>query len=228
MNNVSQRLLCPLQGRKMTLIFRIIVIAIVIASVSACTTYTGDNLIKLSEQPVTYKQQRIIAKAQQGVADILDRLEISTKRKAAFETISPLSVIRDNEPLTLTRVDNQLVVAGQNTTIAYAANSIIISSGPLHISHSGNNVIVCGGDVDISHDGSIGHGSLIISKGKTEISHAGNSLIYAIKGVEISHARNVHAFNTRERKTSWGHINNSLIEPLFREEAEFSQIENGE
>ena len=212
----------------MAFILRLVVIAVVAVSVSACTTYSGDSLLKLTAQPVTYEQQVLIAKAQQGVADILDRLEISQERKAAFEMIAPLSVIRDNEPLTLTRVDNQLVVAGQNTTIAYAANSIIISSGPLHISHSGNNVIVCGGDVDISHDGSIGHGSLVISKGKTEISHAGDSLIYAIEGVEISHARNVHAFNTRERKTSWGHINNILITPLFREEAKLGYIESEE
>lgn len=212
----------------MAFILRLVVIAVVVVSVAACTTYTGDSLLQLTEQPVTNEQQRIIAKAQQGVADILDRLEIPDERKAAFETIAPVSVIRDNEPLTLTRVHNQLVIAGQNVTISHATNSIIISSGALHLSHGSNNVIVCGGDVDISHDGSVGHGSLVISKGKTEISHAGNSLIYAIGGVKISHARNVHAFNTRERKTSWGHINNILIKPLFHEETEFSQIENGE
>nr|WP_320050201.1 hypothetical protein [uncultured Desulfuromonas sp.] len=212
----------------MSFVLRTVLVALVITSVSACTTYTGDSLLQLTEQPVTYEQQRTIAKAQQGVADILDRMKIPQERKAVFETISPVGVIRDNEPLTLSRVQNQLVIAGQNVTIAHAINSIIISSGALHISHGGNNAIVCGGDVDISHDGSMGNGSLVISKGKTKISHAGNSLIYAIGGVEISHARNVHAFNTRERKTSWGHINNILIKPLFREETEFSQIENGE
>ncbi len=208
----------------MAFVFRLVVIAIVVASVSACTTYTGDSLLQLTEQPVTFEEQTTIAKAQRGVADILDRLEISQERRAAFETIAPVSVIRDKESLTLNRVHNQLVVAGQNTRIAHAANSIIISSGPLHISHSSNNVIVCAGDVDISHDGSMGNGSLVISKGKAEISHAGNSLIYAIEGVEISHARNVHAFNTRERKTSWGRIDNILIKPLFREEIDPGRI----
>lgn len=149
---------------------------------------------------------------------MLDRLGISEAEKTALDTISPRSVIRDSETLKLIRVHNQLVVAGANTNIAFATNSIIISTGALHISHSGNNIVVCGSDVDISHDGTLGNGSLVLSKGEVTISHAGNTLIYALKGVEISHARNVRAFNTRERKTSWGHINNDLVKPLFREE----------
>lgn len=175
-------------------------------------------MLKLPEQSNAYDQSRILSKAKSDVSDIIDSLGISEEAKNSLGSISPKSVIRDSEPLNLTQVDNQLVVAGADTNIAFATNSIIISTDALHISHSSNNVIICGSDVDISHDGSLGNGSLVITKGKVKISHAGNSLIYAINGVEISHAHNVRAFNTRERKTSWGHINNNLVKLLFHEE----------
>ena len=174
--------------------------------------------MRLPERTSACDQNEIISKAKSGVSDILDKLGVSAEKKASIEKITPKDIIHDSEPLTLTRVDNQLVVSGANTNISFATNSIIISTGTLHISHSGNNIIVCSSDVDISHDGSIGNGSLVVSKGKTRISHAGNTLIYAINGVVISHAYNVKAFNTRERKTSWGHINNIIVEPLFYEE----------
>lgn len=202
----------------MNIAFRNIAVVFTLALVCACTTYTGDSLLRLPEQSSAYDQSRIISKAKGGVSDILDSLGITEKEKTSLEKIALKSVVRDSESLKLTHVDNQLVVAGADTNIAFATNSIIISVGALHISHSSNNIVICGGDVDISHDGSLGNGSLVVSKGKTKISHAGNTLIYAINGVEISHARNVRAFNTRERKTSWGHINNSLVKPLFHEE----------
>jgi|GEM_PF-3757834 len=47
----------------MSFVLRTVLIGLVIASVFACTSYTGDCLLKLAEQPVTYVQQRIIAKA---------------------------------------------------------------------------------------------------------------------------------------------------------------------
>ena len=193
--------------------YRAILAIFTLALVSACATYTWDNLLKLLEQPSTSNQNRTISKAKEGVSEILDRLGVSEEKKTSFEKIALKDVIRDSEPLKLTRIGNQLVVARAKTDISYATNSIIISIGALHISHSGNNIIECGSDVDISHDGSLGNGSLVISKGKTKISHAEN-----IKGVEISHVNHVKAFNTRERKTSWGHINNIIVKPLFQEE----------
>lgn len=202
----------------MSVSFRTIALTFALASVSACTTYSGDSLLKLPEQSNADDQNRILSKTKSDVSDIIDSLGISEEAKNALGNISPKSVIRDSEPFKSTRVDNLLVVAGADANIAFATNSIIISIGALHISHSSNNVVVCGGNVDISHDGSLGNGSLVISKGKVKISHAGNSLIYAINGVEISHAHNVRAFNTRERKTSWGHINNNLVKLLFHEE----------
>ena len=217
----------------MKITFRALAVAFTFTSVSACTTYTGDSLLKLSEQLSTYDQSKIISKAKGGVSNILDSLELSEEAITSLMKISPASVILDSESVKLIRVDNQLVVAGADTNIAFATNSIIISTGALHISHSSNNVIICGDDVDISHDGSLGSGnlgsaqlgsgsqsigSLVISKGKTKISHARNTLIYAIKGVKISHARNVQAFNTSERKTSSGYINNILVKPLFHKE----------
>nr|WP_320050202.1 hypothetical protein [uncultured Desulfuromonas sp.] len=36
----------------MSFVLRTALVALVIASVSACTTYTGDSLLKLTEQPV--------------------------------------------------------------------------------------------------------------------------------------------------------------------------------
>ncbi|MCP4722063.1 MAG: hypothetical protein GY860_21610 [Desulfobacteraceae bacterium] len=190
----------------------------ILALISACSPYTGDRLLRLSEQSRTYNQSSIISKVKGSMSDILDSLGVPEETKASFEKIAPENIICANESLKLTHVGNQLVVAGANTNISFATNSIIISTGALHISHSANNFIVCGSDVDISHDGSMGNGSLVISKGKTKISHAGNTIIYAIKGVEVSHAHNVKSFNTLERKTSWGNINNVIVEPLFHEE----------
>jgi len=197
---------------------RAIAVVFVLVSAAACTTYPGDRLLRLPEQSSTRDESRIISKAKGGVTHILDRLAIPEETKASLEKIAPKSVIRETKPLELTSVDSQLVVAGANLRIAFATNSIIIATGAVHISHSGNNVVVCSNDVDISHDGSLGNGSLVISKGKTTISHAGNTLIYAIRGAAISHAHNVKAFNTDERITSWGHINNVLVKPLFEEE----------
>lgn len=201
-------------------IFRAVVAVFTLTLVSACSTYTGDNLLRLPEQSSTHNQEIIISETKDGVSDILDSLGVSEEMKKSLGEISPKNIIRDSKPLKLNNIDNQLVVAGADANIAFATNSIIISIGALHIAHSGNNVVVSGGDVEISHDGSSGNGSLVISKGKTKISHAENSLIYAIKGVEISHARNIRAFNTRERKTSRGYINNNFVKPLFREETE--------
>ena len=190
-----------------------------LALVSGCSTYTGDNLLRLSEQSSTYDNNIAISKAKDGVSDLLDSLGVSEETKTSLEKIVPKSVIRYSKPIKLTHIDYQLVLAGGDTNIAFATNSIIISTGALHISHSDNNIIVCGSDVEISHDGGrLGNGSFVISKGKTKISQARNTHIYAINGIKISHARNVKSFNARERKTSWGHINEAIVEPLFQEE----------
>jgi len=200
-------------------VFRTMAIVFVLASVSACTTYPGDRILQLYDQSNAYDEGKIISTARVGVADILSSLTISEDTKNSLGKIAPIAVIREIKPLDLAFADNQLVVAKGDANISFASNSIIIVNGILNIAHSSNNIIVCGSDVDISHDGSMGEGSLVISKGKTTISHAGNTIIYAIKGTEISHARNVKAFNTSERKTSWGHINNILVKPLFEDEA---------
>jgi hypothetical protein len=204
--------------KRMSLVSRAMAAAFTLTLVSACSTYTGDNLLRLPAQSSTHDQDRIISKAKDGVSDILDSLGVSEEKKGSLQKISPKNVIRDSGSLELTHIDNLLVVGGADANIAFAKNSIIISMGALHISHSSNNIVVCGGDVVISHDGSSGSGSLVISKGKTKITHAGDTLIYAVNGVEISHARSAKAFNTGKRKTSWGHINNIIVEPLFREE----------
>lgn len=191
-------------------------------ALGGCATPAGDELLQLPAQARAAEEDAIVARAREGVAKVLAGLEITGARKAFFENFSPQSVILDESPLELTRVDNQLVIAGAKTDIAFATNSIIIARDSLHISHGANNFIVCAADVDISHDGSMAEGSLVITRGRVDISHARNTLVYAVEGVEISHANNVRAFNTRDRKTSWGHINNAVVEPLFREEASSS------
>lgn len=191
---------------------------IILAFVSACSTYSGDSLLGLPGKSSTHKQAMIISRVKADVSAIFDSLGVSEETKTTFENISPKNVIRDSGSLKLTHIINQLLITQGNTNIANATNSIIISTGSVHISHSSNNIVISGSNVDISHDGSTGNGSLVISKGKTKISHAKNNLIYAIKGLEISHASNVKAFNTRNRNTSWGHINNIIVKPLFLEE----------
>ncbi len=202
------------------------VVILSLALVSACSTFSGDRLLKLPEQTITYNQDSIILKAKNGVSAILDSFGVPEEIKASFENIFLEKVISDSEPLELTHIFNQLVISRADVNISSATDSIIVTTGNVHISHSNNNVVVCGSDIDISHDGNTGKGSLVISKGKIEIGHARSTLIYAIKGVKISFATDVSGFNTLDRKTSWGHINNIIIKPLFQEEIRSSKIWN--
>lgn len=207
--------------------FRAIVVTVAIVLATTSITYAGESLLNLPEQTGSCNPSELIPTAKSGVSDILAGLGIQAEAKDSFEKIDPQSAICDNKPLNLNWIHDQLVVAGEATDIAHARDSIIISTGLLHISHSSNNVILCASDVDITHDGNRGGGSLVISKGKIKISFATNSLVYALKGVEISHAHNVQAFNTPERKTSFGHINNTAVTPLFPEEEASNTIQDG-
>jgi hypothetical protein len=45
---------------------------------------------------------------------------------------------------------------------------------------------------------------------------ARNTLLYAPGGVDIAFAYDVRAFNTPERKATYGRIDDTAIEPLFQ------------
>ena len=51
------------------------------------------------------------------MSDILDSLGISEEAKTSLEKIALNGVIRDSEPLKLTHIDNQLVIAGADTNM---------------------------------------------------------------------------------------------------------------
>jgi hypothetical protein len=169
-------------------------------------------------QTDTQDDARLIATAKKETGKILDQFAVAGRARSALDAISPRKVIRDSAPVRLTRTDEALVLAAAGADIGFATNSIVIANGPVKIAHSTNNVIIAGGSVQISHDGSVGTGSLVITKGKLTISHATGTLLYAPKGVEIAHASGVRSFNTIDRTTSWGTIQNVLVEPLFEDE----------
>ena len=68
-------------------IARAIVAIFTLAIISACSTYTGDNLMRLPEQSSTCNQNRTISKAKEGVSDILDSLGVSEEAKTFFKKI---------------------------------------------------------------------------------------------------------------------------------------------
>jgi len=183
-----------------------------------CATYVGDRLLKLPRDAAATDAD-VIEQTRARVRELVESLGLPGERAAKLLEIAPTGVIRDTQPLKSEFIDRQLVLAEGDADIAFASNCIIIAPGILHVSHSGNNVIVADGDVDISHDGSLAQGSLVVSRGRVTIGHAADTLVYAPGGVEISHANGVRAFNTPDRQSSWGEIDNLTIKPLFREEA---------
>jgi hypothetical protein len=50
-----------------------------------------------------------------------------------------------------------------------------------------------------------------------------NTTLYAPGGVKVSHQNNVISYNTDKRETSWGHINNIVVDPLFKKENTFNK-----
>lgn len=205
---------------------RVVTTLFIFALITGCTTYSGDNALQLTTKLNTFDEAKLLTMAKSDVSEIIASLKLSEKERAKFERISPESVYQRHDVDKILMLDSQLLIANGDTTIPFASHSIIISNGSLQIAHSSNNIVISNGDIDISHDGSQGDGSLILSKGKIHISHAHNSLIYAVKGLEISHARYVRAFNTQHWKTSFGHINNTSIPPLFHDEVVADKRDN--
>ena len=189
---------------------RVVTTLFIFALITGCTTYSGDNALQLTTKLNTFDEAKLLTMAKSDVSEIIASLKLSEKERAKFERISPESVYQRHDVDKILMLDSQLLIA----------------NGSLQIAHSSNNIVISNGDIDISHDGSQGDGSLILSKGKIHISHAHNSLIYAVKGLEISHARYVRAFNTQHWKTSFGHINNTSIPPLFHDEVVADKRDN--
>ena len=73
----------------MNITFRTIAATFALASVSACTTYSGDSLLRLPEQSNAYDQSRILSKVKGDVSDILDSLGISEEVKISLEKKFP-------------------------------------------------------------------------------------------------------------------------------------------
>lgn len=205
---------------------RVLATLFILALFTGCTTYSGDKALQITTKLNTVNETKMLTVTKSDVSEIIASLELSEQDRARFESISPKKVYQRHHSGKILLLDGELFVADGDTMIPMATNSIILSNSDLEIAHSSNNIIISSSDIDISHDGSRGNGSLVISKGKIQISHAHNSLIYAVKGLEVAHARHVKAFNTQQWKTSFGHIDNTSIAPLFHDEVVTDKRDN--
>lgn len=184
---------------------------------ASCASTPGEKILGLTEGELTRDESKVLLKAKSLTTELLKHLDIPTKQKSAFEAISLKRVIRADQFARLPTVHDTLVIAGGDIDIAFAKNSLVVARGVTHISHSSNNIVVAANNIDVSHDGSDGSGSLLIAKGKIEVSHARNSIVSSPIGVNVSHANSVVAYNTPDRKTSWGEIDNRIVRPIFTE-----------
>jgi hypothetical protein len=196
----------------------LVVAAILAWGIAGCTAYVGDRVLDLPNDTAAIDPEQAISRAMSAVSALLDGLPMSKERKETFAGISPRRAIRADTPLEFGLVERKIILAKADVDITASMNSIVVTMGAVRVAHSENSIIVSAEDVTISHDGSRGCGSLVVSRGRTRISHARNTLIYATGGVVVSWANNIHAFNAPDRRTSWGYIDNTIIEPLFRNE----------
>lgn len=184
------------------------------ATLAGCAERAGDRLLNIPDRADDERDG--VERTLNGVAALLERLPLPAERKRRLESLRPTRVIRESRRLDLDLTSDAIVLTQADIEVSAATNTIIVAAGSIRIAHCESSIVISGRDVAISHDGSRGGGSLVVSKGSTRISHARNTLIYAVEGVQVSFANDVRAFNTPDRVTSWGHIDNTLIEPLFK------------
>ncbi len=154
------------------------------------------------------------------LSKLYDELGLPEKRKISIDSISTYGLVQENKNIKFAHEKQKVFLINGDIHISHCHSSIVIATGNIDISNGSNNILISGNNVEVSHDRG---GSIIVAKGSVDISFAYNTTVHAPGGLEISHPRNVIEYNTENRKTSWGHVNNILIEPLFKSETPFNK-----
>ena len=182
---------------------------------TGCATYTGDKVISLAHLPVKPESHTTLVKVEEMVGQLYDHFELPEKRKIPIDDILSYELVQDNRAVEFSHEQRKVFLINGDIHISHCHNSIVVATGSIDISHGSKNILVSGKNIQISHDRG---NSIVIASGTVDISFASNTTIYAPGGMKISHPSNVLAYNTENRKTSWGHVNNVLIDPLFKSE----------
>jgi len=188
--------------------------------ITGCATYTGDKLIELTSLPAEPENHENLLKVAKAIDSLYDELQLPDERKIPLDDIHNYDLILEKDDIKFAREKQKVFLIKGNIHVSHCHNSIIIARGNIDISHGSNNILISGNNVNISHDRG---GSIVVARGKTDISFANNTTIYSTGDLKISHPRNVISLNTDKRKTSWVHINNILIDPLFEFEESFNK-----
>ena len=182
---------------------------------TGCASYTGDKLISLTHLPVQPESHAALVKTEEMVSKLYDHFKLPEERKISMDGILSYGLVQDNKPVEFSHEQRQVFLINGDIRISHCYNSVVVATGSINISHGGRNILVSGKNIRISHDRG---NSIVIAGGHVDIAFATNTTVYAPGGVKISHPDNVIAYNTENRETSWGHVNNVLIDPLFRAE----------
>lgn len=196
----------------------IAVIALVIQGCVTYPTYPADNALKITDIPTKLDSKNEKEMVWKSIKDIYSALGLKNERAIDIGNIEDYDLRVEKGNLKTSCEQKVIAIATGDIESAFCSGSIFIARGNVTISHSSKNIIIASGSVNIAHDGDDDDGSLVISNKNVKISHAAGSTVYAVDGLEISFSNKVTAFNTSSRKTSWGHINNIEIKPLFKNE----------
>jgi hypothetical protein len=187
---------------------------------TGCASYTGDNLVSYSSLPIEPNNHENLLKVEERLLNLYDELKLPEERRVTLSLIPTYELIQENRSINFAHEKKKVFLVNGDIHVSHCHNSIVIASGDIDISHGSNNILISGKNVEVSHDRG---GSIIIANGSVEISFANNTTVYAPGGLAISHPSNVISYNTEHRKTSRGHVNNIIIDSLFKNENTFNK-----
>ena len=188
---------------------------------TGCASYTGDTLVSYSSLPVEPNSHKNLLKVEERLLILYDELKLPEERRVPINLVSNYKLIQENKSINFSHEKNKVFLINGDVHVSHCHKSIVIASGNIDISHGSNNVLISGKNIKVSHDRG---GSIIIAHGSVDISFANNTTIYAPGGLEVSHPSNVISYNTEHRKTSRGHVNNIIIDPLFKKESTYYKL----
>lgn len=184
-----------------------------------CASYTGDTLVSYSSLPVEPNSHKNLLKVEERLLNLYDELKLPEERRVPISLVHTYELIQENKSINFAHEKKKVFLINGDIHVAHCHNSIVIASGNIDVSHGSNNILISGKNVEVSHD----RGSIVITNGSVDISFANNTTIYSPGGLEISHPSNVILYNTENRKTSGRHLNNIIIDPLFKKESIFNK-----
>jgi Domain of unknown function (DUF4124) len=189
-----------------------------------CAAYTGDKLVSLTHLSVQQESQ-ILLNIEKMLLKLYKEMKLPERRRIAIDSISAYELIQENKSIKFAHEKQKVFLINGDVHISNCHNSVVIAAGNIDISNGSNNILISGKSVKVSHDRG---NSIIVAKSSVKISFAINTTIYAPGGLKISHPSNVIAYNTESRKISSGHVNNFLIDPLFRVEQPFNKANSAD